>query len=322
MTVLVLLLLLAQTSAGSPETGMVTLAGDEQLVAAMQRSLAERGIAVLPPDAQGAVHLQVQPDPAGLRIFIRDRNGNVVERAAATPEVGAVVVESWMREDLANPLLQPHAVVTPVAWPTTPPRAPPPPAPVSRATSVVVASQISLATDNSLWLGASVGACVRVGWFCLGVQTHFVGDTAWAGEVGARYAPEGGAACQDTDPSLPRQLTRMGAGALATLDLPLRIGAGTFGPGRGVGVGWQSTRAALGDHTGSATSIGLRTATHLFLSWPLFGDLSLDASLWADVLPLAHTGDLDSSGFVLPGEPLGFMRIELGLRYGGMGAGP
>lgn len=314
MTALTLLLLLAQ-AAGSPEAGMVTLAGDSELVAAMQRSLAERGIAVVPNDVEGAVHLQVQPDPAGLRIFIRDRNGNVVQRAAATAEVGAVVVESWMREDLSQPLLAPHAVVTPVELPA-PPRIPPPPAPTPLAASVVVASQTSLGTDNTLWMGASVGACVRVGGFCLGLQTQFAGNTVLAGNVGARYAPEGGASCQDTDPALPRQLTRMGAGALATLDLPLRIGAGTFGPGLGVGMAWQSTRATLGDHSGNATSIGLRAATHLFLSWPLVGDLSLDTSLWADVLPLAHTGDLKASGFTLPGEPLGFVRFELGLRYG------
>jgi hypothetical protein len=321
MTAMVLLLVLAQASAGSPEAGMVTLAGDGELVAAMQRSLALRGIAVVPNDVEGAVHLQIQPDAAGLRIFIRDRNGNVVQRAAATPEVGAVVVESWMREDLSQPLLAPHAVVTPVDLPA-PPRAPPPPAPAPLHASVVVASQTSLGTDNSLWMGASVGACVRVGWVCLGLQTQVAGDTALAGDVGARYAPEGGASCRDTDPTLPRQLTRMGAGALATVDLPLRIGAGTIGPGLGVGAGWQSTRASLGDHSGSATSIGLRTATHLFLSWPLVGALALDLGLWADLLPLAHTGDLSASGFALPGEPLGFVRLEVGLRYGSMGASP
>lgn len=314
MTALVLLLWLAQASA-SPEAGVVTLAGDGELVADLQRSLAERGIAVVPPDTEGAVHLQVQPDPAGLRIFIRDRNGNVIQRVAATPEVGAVVVESWMREDLTQPLLAPHAVVTPVEWPA-PPRAPPTPPPAPRVASVVVASQTSLATDNTLWMGASVGACVRVGWFCLGLQTQFAGDTVLAGNIGARYAPEGGASCQDTDPTLPRQLTRMGAGALATMDLPLRIGPATFGPGLGVGMAWQSTRATLGDHSGNATSLGLRTATHLFLSWPLFGGLALETALWADLHPLAHTGDFKAGGFVLPGEPLGFMRFELGLRYG------
>jgi hypothetical protein len=78
----------------------------------------------------------------------------------------------------------------------------------------------------------------------------------------------------------------------------------------------------LGDHSGSATSIGLRIATHLFLSWPLFGGLALDTGLWADVLPLAHTGDLHASGFVLPGEPLGFVRFELGLRYGSLWPSP
>lgn len=317
MVALVLLLSLAQASPGSPEAGRVTLAGDGELVAAMQRSLAERGIAVVAPEVEGAVRLQVVPDPAGLRIFIRDRHGNVVERVAATPEVGAVVVESWMREDLTQPLLAPHAVVTPVQWPS-PPRAPPPPAPTPLLASVVVASQVSIGTDNSLWMGASVGACARVGWFCLGLQTQFTGDTALAGDVGARYDPEGGASCQDTDPTLPRQLTRMGAGALATLDLPLRIGAGTFGAGLGVGMAWQSTRVTLGDHSGSATSIGLRTATHLFLSWPLYGGVALDTGLWADVLPMAHTGNFNASGFALPGEPLGFVRLELGLRFGQM----
>jgi len=313
----VVMLLLAQASAAQTETGMVTLAGDSELVAAMLWPLTERGIVVVPAEQVGAMQVRIQRDPAGLRVFIRDRHDNVVQRVAATPEMAAVVVESWMREDLTQPLLQPHAVVTPVES-STPLRAPPAPVPTPLIASVVVATQTSLATDNTLWVGASVGACVHVGWLCLGLQTQFASDSARMGDVGARYAPADGATCQYTDPSGTRQMTRMSAGALATVDLPLHIGAGTFGPGLGVGAGWQSTRATLGDHSGAVVSIGLRSATHLFLSWPLLGALALDAGLWADVLPLAHTGDFNSSGFVLPGEPLGFMRFELGLRYGRM----
>jgi hypothetical protein len=42
----------------------------------------------------------------------------------------------------------------------------------------------------------------------------------------------------------------------------------------------------------------------------------VDVALWADISPLAHRTHFTAGGFELPGEPLGFLRTQIGLRYG------
>jgi hypothetical protein len=136
------------------------------------------------------------------------------------------------------------------------------------------------------------------------------------GNIGARYAALSCDGSNTNAQPQQRQLTRLGAEALVTADLPLRIGAGTFGPGIGLGAGWLSTSALLGDHSANATTVGLRAETRILLSWPLAWGLAVDLGLWADVLPFAHRNNFNTAGFDLPGEPLGFLRAQLGLRYG------
>jgi len=225
------------------------------------------------------------------------------------------VVESWVREDLARPLLEPHEIATLERAMVTRARAPAR-LRTSSGASVTIAGVTSLATDGSLWIGAGLGACVRVGGFCVGLEAQVAGDSATMGNIGARYAALSCDGSNTNAQPQQRQLTRLGAEALVTADLPLRIGAGTFGPGIGLGAGWLSTSALLGDHSANATTVGLRAETRILLSWPLAWGLAVDLGLWADVLPFAHRNNFNTAGFDLPGEPLGFLRAQLGLRYG------
>jgi hypothetical protein len=303
-------------AASADGTYSVVLTGDSEMAAAVERSLAFRGVRVVSFAETGTVQVRVQPDPLGIRLAIHDRNGQLVERMVANAEIAAAVVESWVRDDLARPLLEPHEIamtqVAPIVTGTPVPAHPGAPF----GTSVTVAGETSVATDGSLWMGAALGACVRVGWSCVGLQIQVAGDTATTGHVGARYtAPpdSSGAGCQEPQ---QRKLTRLGAEALLTADLPLRIGAGTLGPGIGLGAGWLSTSAVLDDHGANETAVGLRAATRILLSWPLAWGLALDVGLWADILPFAHTNKFTKGGFDLPGEPRGFLRAGLGLRYG------
>jgi hypothetical protein len=295
----------------------VALDGDGEMAATVERLLAFRGVRVASPaEAAGTVHVSVQPDPSGIRLSIHDRNGHLVERLVANVEIAAAVVESWVRDDIARPLLEPHEIATTEDAPMPP--APPVPAHPSAAfgTSVTVAGETSLATDGSLWMGAALGACVRVGSFCVGLEIQVAGDTAATGNIGARYTAipdDSGASCQ-----VPQQhkLTRLGAEALLTADLPMRIGAGTLGPGIGLGAGWLSTSAVLGTQGANATAVGPRAEARILFSWPLDWGLAVNVAVWADVSPLAHRTHFTAGGFDLPGEPLGFLRTELGLRYG------
>ena len=313
----VALLLLAAPAGAvrADEAAVVALVGDGETVSALTQRLADRRIAVVSPAGTETVQVRVQPDAAGIRLSIQDRNGHTVERIVANAEIAAAVVESWVRDDLARPLLEPHEIAI---LERTPPvsRSPVPARPrPSSGPSVTVAGTTSLATDGSLWIGAALGACVRVGALCVGLEIQAAGDSATMGNIGARYA----AACDGSSASSQpqqRQLTRLGAEALLTADLPLRIRSATFGPGIGLGAGWLSTNAALDDRSASATTVGLRVETRVLLSWPLAWGLAVDAGLWADVLPFAHRSIFTSGEFELPGEPLGFLRAQLGLRYG------
>jgi hypothetical protein len=305
--------LAALTFAASADGGTsVALDGDREVVSAMEHSLADRGIRVMSSAGPETVQVHVQPDPAGIRLFIFDRNGHAVERIVADPVIAAAVVESWMREDLARPLLEPHDIALPAGAPMVT-RSPVPARPrPSSGASVTVAGETSLATDGSLWMGAALGACVRVGRVCVGLEIQAAGDTATTGNIWAFCSQ---ATCGSSTPQ-QKELTRLSAGALATVDLPLRVGAGTLGPGIGLGASWLSTTAILDNHYGNATTVGLRAETRMLLSWPLAWGLAADVGLGADVLPFAHRKHNASDGFDLPDEPLGFLRAQLGLRYG------
>jgi len=311
----------------------VALDGDSEVGSAVAQFLADRGIRVVSSAGTESVQVHVQPDPAGIRLFIYDRNGHAIERIVANAEVAAAVVESWVRDDLARSLLDPHEVSTTVNAAIVT-EAPLPPAPSSASgpavasaasapahpgarsrLSVTVVGDTSLATDGSLWIGAALGACVHVGSFCVGSEVQFTGDTAATGNIGALYtvpSDNSNAAC--TEPR--RKLTRMGSNALITADLPLRVGAGTIGLGIGLGASWLSTDAVLDQHSGSTTTVGLVAEPRILFSWPLTWGLAADVSLRAAISPFAHRKHLASNGFDLPGEPLGFLHAGLGLRYG------
>jgi len=322
ITMVILHFLAALASAASAERGTaVALDGDREVVSAMEHCLADRGIRVLSSAAPETLQVHVQPDPAGIRLFIFNRNGHAVERIVANPEIAAAVVESWMRDDLARPLLEPHDIAAaadaPLVTRSSIPARPQP----SPAVSVTVAGETSLGIDGSLWMGAALGACVRVGPFCVGLDVQVAGDTAVTGNVGASYATTCGSSNTSPTPE-QRELTRLSAAALVTADLPLRIGAGTLGPGIRLGASWLSTSAVLDGNYGNATTVGLRAETQMLLAWPLAWGLAVDVGLGADILPFAHSKHNTSNGFDLPSEPLGFLRAELGFRYGPIGRMP
>jgi hypothetical protein len=318
------------SAASADGVASVALDGDSEVGSAVAQFLADRGIRVVSAAGTESVQVHLQPDPSGIRLFIYDRNGHAVERTVANAEVAAAVVESWVRDDLARSLLDPREIATTGGEPIVTKATVPAPASATSGpaqpraasgSSVTVVADTWLATDGSLWIGAALGACVRVGAFCLGVEGQFAGDTASTGNVGAVYtvaSDSPNAACAETR----RRLTRIGGNALVTADLPLRVGAGTIGPGIGLGAGWLSTNAVLDQHGGSATTVGLVAEPRILFSWPLAWGLAADVGLRADILPFAHRKHLTSNGFDLPGEPLGFLHAGLGLRYGSLARAP
>ena len=106
---------------------------------------------------------------------------------------------------------------------------------------------------------------------------------------------------------------------LATVDVSRPFGRFTFGGGFGFGGGWQHSRTekrVAGAHE-SETFGGLRLETRVTGGIRLARELHLELTLTAGASPLARQDAIRDDGFILAGEPRGWLRTGLGLRYGG-----
>jgi hypothetical protein len=86
-----------------------------------------------------------------------------------------------------------------------------------------------------------------------------------------------------------------------------------------VGVGWLRTAALTisdADDPADADGGGLRASASLRLSLAITSMLALDFGLAADVAPLAHTRPYEADAVALAGEPRGYLRGGLGVRWG------
>ena len=80
-------LALLASAASAEGVASVALDGDSEVGSAVAQFLAARGIRVVSSAGTESVQVHVQPDPAGIRLFIYDRNGHTVERIVANAEV-------------------------------------------------------------------------------------------------------------------------------------------------------------------------------------------------------------------------------------------
>ena len=151
--------------------------------------------------------------------------------------------------------------------------------------------------DGAFWIGAELSGCVRVGRVCVGADAKVVRDMGVTGrEIHAR---------------------RLAADLMLAADLPYRVGRAALTPGLAVGIGWlhngvsRPSAPALDADRG-----GLRTSAHLTVSIPITRHLSFDLGLALDLSPFAQTGDWQSEGVEVPGDPRLFERGLASLRYG------
>jgi hypothetical protein len=258
------------------------VSGDQQAVALVRDELGHRGIALAPNEAAAALRVSVAGTASGLRLELRDRDGRVAERSVASPAMAAALIESWLRKDIAEPLLIGHA--PPGIEPAPADRPADAPAPALTATA-----ESSIATDGSLWAGASVGACLRFDHLCTDV--FYQGSRA------------GG-------------LQRYGADALVGAEWPIGLGRSALIPGVAAGAGWLVAHTVSGDHDGSVARLGFAAEARATLSMPLSRAVSLEVGLSATLYPFAHRSSFSEDGFTIPGNPIGRARVGLGLRYG------
>lgn len=242
-----------------------------------------------------------------LFVAIEDAHGRTSERTVSDAEGAAALVESWMRDDLIEPLLtgrSPGGTAPLLADPIAAPAAeahPPQPSGES-IVGFVVAGETAVALDASVWFGAHLAGCVRLGPSCLGVLVRFGADSGLTGDSAANGT------------------RRLGLDVLVVADFPFDCGPVWLTPGIGFGAGWMNASRTVatteGDDGVDANGGGMRADAHATLTIPVGADLAVDVGLGLDVWILAHTAPYEEDGVMLAGEPRARFRGVIGLRYG------
>lgn len=296
---------------------VAALGGDEPLVRAVDALLRARGISA---PAEAAAHLttlaeaevrcpavraRVERRGDAIAVVIVDPGGARIERVVGEAATAATVIESFVRADVGAPLLARReapaaAVRADVRVPDEgPPRSPEAARhPTTSGTQLFAGIETSVATDDTNWMGFSIGACISLGPICAAARLREAAVVAGPGvwDTGA----------------LRRESTTLFVG----IDVPLSLGAMTLSPGFAAGVGVVRTemRGAEDDlHDGTA---GLRADVHATLTVPLRRRLALDLMISADIAQ--ETTVRWRSELEAPDDSLLIVRFGAGLRYGGL----
>ncbi len=264
--------------------------GDPALVRSLSERLAASGIATATTEGCPAVRVHVEQRGTEVHLEAMDASARLGQRQVRDVATAAAIVESWTRHEIEEG--------------TLPELAPPPGDPVDALPAAIVAPrsptgiglafESSVGDDASLWLGGAAAGCVALGPTCVGGairaarDTRSTGDTAGTDHRGTELA------------------------ALATIDLPRRLGGFTISPGAGVGYGWLGvTTTHLDAHMvpfdQTDSSHALRGELHVSIVHPLAGRFALVGELRGDTA-IVRTD--------LAGAPRTFARAAIGIRFG------
>jgi hypothetical protein len=301
-------LAVAAPAAGARSCGpSATLEGNGPRVAALASELERRGIETAPDPECPAVHVRLKETGGRLVVTIVDEFGRLSERPTSGTAAAATLVESWAHTDVVTPLLSMRATQLQDVAPPQPHETPTIAAPAAaagpmRQVSPAASAETSLATDGSVWIGIAAGVCVPIGRACAGALVRVSMDSELTGDSRARHSG------------------RLATDVLLGGALPLRFGRLTLLPGLAVGLGWLRTfgltTSATDPDPVDADGGGLRTGASLRLAYTVTSRLAVDLGIAADIAPFAHTAAYQSQAVVLPGEPRGYLRSGIGVRWG------
>ena len=345
LSLLVLMSGIRTTAAGTCAP-RAQLAGNADVVVRVASELHRLGVATEPaPPGCRAVEAAVERDAGGgIAVAIRDAAQRTEGRVVGDAAIAAVWIDSWLRVDFVGfeASTAPPAM-TSVTAPLQPDRvdAAAPVAPVAPASlldrvSLDAGYEQTWSDDGSSWSGFGTGACVHLGFACVGLRAHGVFQPRL--DAGSTAA------------------SRSDLSALATVRTTFSLGRMAISPELGVGVSRISTSRIDGckplppppncnpsdptcnappqncaDASGavfvgdnfSATTYAPRAAAAVRLSIPLLEHVWLEGVASIAATPLRHADGfappaLPNTGPVpaLPGEPLTAYQLGVGLRIG------
>ncbi len=236
----------------------------------LREALARRGVADPAPGCP-SIAVRVEAGAAGLRVA----QGEGPFQPVPDVDTAALLIETWVRADLIDPLLAAR-------------RGPPPP-PV-RPITLDVGIDGAATNDIGSWIGARVEGCIALGWICPGVRLRGLYDPGLTGQSAAK------------------DVWRVGLGAMATGDIllgDLRLGIGV-----GVDVVRTDGQAGVEDASGAPLfEARIGYAVPIAETWAIEASLAGDLALW----PRRAQNDLGDQD--LPGLPLFMGLAGVGLRW-------
>lgn len=294
---LCVLLLVPVMGAAAPSNGACPPAaqveGDEPVATAIREMLASRGVGSEISLTCPGVYAVVRETRDGLVAFVRDDSGRERAYEVRDRDTAATIVESWARHDLEDSLLLSRKRPAP---PSTEDR------PALLPISAAVFAGSGHGSDGSIWTDVSLTGCVRLGSVCAGALGRASRDSGEFGDAD-RY---------DT--------FRSAYELLGTVDGLRHVGRLGVGGGFGFGVGTQDSRSekrVAGVHEREHFG-GLRLEARLTGGYALARELQVQLTLTGGVSPLAHQAAIRDDGRIVAGEPRAWMRLALGMRFGGL----
>lgn len=290
-------LLCASTAAADACPPAVHLDGEAALVASVGKALVARGIS-LTPESCPAVAAHLAERDQMIVVQLSDD-----ERIVRGAETAATVIESFARhDDVGSPLLAIQAV------PRTELHDGPAltahaaePADLPHGWHAFAGFETSYASDNSGWVGFQLGVCRMVGPICIAGRLRSGASNDGAEGIVRRNAAE----------------------LMVGIDVPFVIHGWMISPGFGAGPSHAITELKSGSRY--ATN-NLRADAHATVSVPLTTRWAIDVTLAANLLQqlsvedrmlsVDDTSNSDGTAKPLPGEPWGFLRLGVALRYG------
>lgn len=282
--------------------------GEPAICEAVRGELDRRGILETSEGRCTPYEVELLAKNREVLIALTTKDGQSVERTARSASMAATIIESFVREDVAAPLLE-HALPEKMRTPIEPLDLagddPAPPDPVTdQATARPFAISAGLifgaASDGSTWAGADARACFRASIFCFGGRLQYAEDMRNGGD----------AVLLSTD----RTMVTLAA----TMELPIVLGALELVPGLSAGHGVVGAERDVGALDASEDAAGLRLGATLGLSWRFSSRWSVRGDVALDYAPYARR---ELSGSVidqpervaLAGEPpsCGWVRIAL-----------